>query len=111
MPVLFIDPGQLTARLDLETPVETSDGQGGVTVTWTVLASLWARIEPVSMERQELASQNRATITHRILMRARTDLSPARRLRKGSRLFEILSFQDPDETGRYLVCLCAEGRL
>ena len=27
---LFIDPGRLSARLDLETPPETDDGQGGV---------------------------------------------------------------------------------
>ena len=26
---VFFDPGQMTARLDLERPVETPDGQGG----------------------------------------------------------------------------------
>jgi len=108
---LFLDPGQLTARLDLEAPTEASDGQGGVTVTFGLVASLWALIEPISMERQEFASQNRAVVTHRITLRFRSDVTMAQRFRKGARIFEILSFQDPDETGRYLVCLCAEGRL
>ena len=106
MPRLLIDPGQLTARLDLEAPAEVSDGQGGVFVTWYAMASLWAIVEPTSMERQEIASQNRAVISHRITMRFRSDVSVAQRFRKGARIFEILSFQDPDETGRYLVCLC-----
>lgn len=108
---LFLDPGQFTARLDLEAPTEVSDGQGGVTVTFGLVASLWALIEPTSMERQEFASQNRAVVTHRITMRFRSDVTVAQRFRKGAHIFEILSFQDPDETGRYLVCLCAEGRL
>ena len=108
---LFFDPGQLTARLDLEAPTEVPDGQGGVVVTWATVASLWAMIVPTSIERQEFASQNRAVVTHRITLRFRNDVTVAQRLRKGGRIFEILSIQDPDETGRYLVCLCVEGRL
>ena len=30
--VVFFDPGQMTARLSLEEPVSTPDGQGGATV-------------------------------------------------------------------------------
>jgi head-tail adaptor len=30
------------------------------------------------------------------------------RLRKGDRLFAIGTWRDPDETGRYLCCLCEE---
>ena len=108
MPVLFFDPGQMTARLDLETPQEVPDGQGGATSGWTLTASLWARIEPVSTQVTEEASAETGRITHRIWLRFRSDVSAGQRLRKGGRIFRVKVVQDPDETGRYLVCQCEE---
>jgi SPP1 family predicted phage head-tail adaptor len=108
MPILFFDPGQMTARLDLETPQETPDGQGGVTLGWTGTASLWARIEPVSTMLSEEAAAEAGRITHRIWVRFRSDVSAGQRLRKGARIFRVKLVQDPDETGRYLVCQCEE---
>lgn len=106
--VTFFDPGQMTARLDLETPEAEPDGQGGATVTWTVAASLWARIEPVSFIVGERATAETATITHRIWVRHRTDLAAGQRFRKGERTFAVKLVRDPDETARYLVCQCEE---
>jgi SPP1 family predicted phage head-tail adaptor len=105
---VFFDPGQLTARLELEAPAETPDGQGGTTVAFQPVASLWARIEPVAETREERAGSEVFTLTHRIWLRFRSDVRPGMRLRKGARLFAIGAWRDPDETGRYLVCLCEE---
>ena len=41
----------------------------------------------------------------------RPDVKAGARLRRGSRLFAILSVHDPDESGRYLVCLTREEQL
>ena len=48
MTVTFFDSGQMTARLELEASEPQPDGQGGAVLTWSVLSSMWARIEPVS---------------------------------------------------------------
>ena len=40
----FLDPGQMSARLNIEAPQETPDGQGGVTSTFVETASVWALI-------------------------------------------------------------------
>lgn len=109
MNLTFLDAGQLTARLDLETPVETPDGQGGATVSHTVVSSHWARIEPVSAELAELGHVDRQAVTHRIWIRHAGGISAGRRFRKGARIFDILTVHDPDETGRYLVCRVKEG--
>jgi SPP1 family predicted phage head-tail adaptor len=53
----------------------------------------------------------RGQLTHRIWLRARTGVSEGMRFRKGARTFTIRAVRDPDETGRYLVCLCEEGAL
>lgn len=42
MQLKFFDAGQLRTAMVLEEPVETPDGQGGFSVTWTERASVWA---------------------------------------------------------------------
>ena len=104
----LLDPGALNARLVLERPEETPDGQGGATVGFVAVASLWAGIEPVAAKADEAAGTMSFTVTHRIWLRRRDDLAGGMRLRKGARLFAIRAFRDPDETGRYLICDCEE---
>jgi len=103
-----LEPGMLNARLVLERPEETPDGQGGAAVSFIAMASLWAHIEPVAAKADEAAGTLRVTVTHRIRLRWRGDLAGGMRLRKGERLFEIRAFCDPDETRRCLVCDCEE---
>lgn len=109
MPVAFLDPGQFSARLELEAPVATPDGQGGAEMAWDPVAALWALVEPVSQAFGEIAGAEAATISHRIWMRFRADIVAGQRLRKGARLFTIRTARDPDESGRYLVCYCEEA--
>jgi SPP1 family predicted phage head-tail adaptor len=106
--VVFFDPGQMTARLALEQAVPEPDGQGGAVLAWTEIAALWAKIEPVSSAVSERGGAEVGTITHRIWLRFRAGVSAGQRLRKGARLFAVKLVQDPDETGRYLTCLCEE---
>jgi SPP1 family predicted phage head-tail adaptor len=109
MPLTFFDAGQLTARLDLESTVEVPDGQGGVTQSHAVAASLWARIEPVTADIGELGSVERQAVTHRIWIRHSDAVAAGMRFRKGGRVFVIRTVHDPDESGRYLVCRVVEG--
>ena len=104
----FFDPGQMSARLNLEVPVETPDGQGGVTATFVETASAWALIEPVSGAIEEEASGRIFRRTHRIWLRFRTDVAAGMRLRKGARIFWIGGTEDPDDSKRYLICHCQE---
>jgi len=107
--VAFFDPGQMTARLDLEVPQALPDGQGGATLAWQVQASVWARIEPVSFVVEEPgASAETGTVSQRIWLHYRNDVEPGQRLRKGGRIFVVRLVHDPDETRRYLVCHCEE---
>lgn len=108
MALVFFDPGQMTARLDLEAPDTVADGQGGVATGWQVVTSMWARIEPVSHVVTEEGAAERGTISHRIWVRHRGDVEAGRRFRKGARVFLIKLVHDPDETRRYLVCHCRE---
>lgn len=108
MAIVFFDPGQMTARLDLEAPNVAPDGQGGAQTGWEALASMWARIEPVSHVVREEAVAETGTVSHRIWVRFREDVKAGMRFRKGARTFTVKLARDPDETRRYLVCQCEE---
>jgi SPP1 family predicted phage head-tail adaptor len=103
-----MDAGLLNHEMTLEERVETPDGAGGFTTVWTATATIWARLEPLEPAREAWAGRDAAEQTHRITIRFRDDVKQGMRLRKLTRLFPVLSVQDPDETGRYLVCRTRE---
>lgn len=108
MNLTFLDPGQLTARLDLEAPEDVPDGQGGATREWRFQRSLWAAIEPATQSGYERASAQGVTITHKVWLGFRDDIAAGMRFKKGARVFDIRTVTDPDETGRYIICRCEE---
>jgi SPP1 family predicted phage head-tail adaptor len=111
---LFIDKarpvGRLRTRLTLEIPVETPDGAGGVTRSWTSAGALWGAIRVWQSEPGRAPEQEGALISHAITIRYRGDIDTQCRLRRGNRLFRVRGLVDPDEKRRRLVCLCEEER-
>jgi SPP1 family predicted phage head-tail adaptor len=104
----FIDPGLLRHEVALESASLTPDGMGGHGESWAEIATIFARIEPVSAESGFGAGQTRETATHRFTLRFRDDVVSGMRFTRAGRIFEILTVHDPDETGRYLVCRTRE---
>lgn len=100
--------GALRHRLIIEAPIETPDGIGGVTRTWTALATLWGEIEPLAADDVMLADKRIGLVTHKIHVRHRLDVTVAHRFRLGSRIYAVRAVRDAEERGRFLECLCAE---
>lgn len=96
------DPGQLNRRLVLEAPVETPDGAGGVTRSYSAAATLWAQVTPVSAQEEIAAARLGARITHRIRLRFMSGIDIRHRLRDGSRIYRIVSLHDTDGRNRFL---------
>ena len=101
MAPLFLDPGLLRRRASLQVADLVSNGSGGMTATWREVAEL-------SVRTAERFDQGQATVTHRVICRARSDVDRGSRFVLGSRRLAILSVHDPDDSGRYLVCRCRE---
>lgn len=108
MRATIIDPGLLRTELALESAVLTPDGQGGDTVSLSELALLFGHIEPIGARDERRASRDVQETTHRVTVRYRTGIEPGMRFRRLSRFFEIRTVHDPDETGRFLICMTAE---
>ena len=95
-------PGDLNRRLVLEAPAETADGAGGVTVTCGAVATLWAKVEPVSARSAVVAESPGATVTHRITVRSYALITTRHRFTEGTRIYRIVTLRE-DATRRFLV--------
>ncbi len=100
--------GAFRTPVELLLPQDAADGAGGARRTYAVAGTLWARIEPVKATGGQGDDQEGATITHRITLRRRAGIDSAARLRLGGRVFHVVAAHDPDQRGRFLVCLCRE---
>lgn len=106
----LVDPGRLDRRLTLEAGAETPDGQGGATVSFTAIGTLWGRIDTLPARFEERAGGEIGTARCEVLVRARADLRTGMRFTLDGVTLAIRSVRDPDGSGRYRLCLCeAQG--
>jgi SPP1 family predicted phage head-tail adaptor len=103
-----VTPGDLRVELMLEQAQESPDGAGGYSEAWNEVGPVFAEIGHSSAEHRFGAHQSLEEITHHITIRYRTDVASGMRMRRGERLFSVVSVHDPDETGRYLVIRARE---
>jgi SPP1 family predicted phage head-tail adaptor len=101
-------PGRLRLRLELEKATPMPDGAGGSTLVWGAVATLSADVVPLKAEEREVGEGLADVVSHRIVIRQRDDVAAGDRFRLGTRVFRINGITDPEEDGRYLVCLCEE---
>ena len=89
--------GSLDKRIVLQSPVNTPDGMGGVTLTWVDEKKVWAAVWPVSAVEVIRAEAPTMTITHRIRIRYYSGLDPSWRIQFGDRYFTIVSIVNRNE--------------
>jgi SPP1 family predicted phage head-tail adaptor len=100
--------GVMRQRLWLDAAVESSDDSGALQTRWSPLGDIWGQIVPASSGDRFLAERQEETITHRILIRWRSDMQSGMRFRLGGRTFLVRSAFDPDERQRVLICRSEE---
>jgi SPP1 family predicted phage head-tail adaptor len=111
MNTVFMDPGRLRTELILQEAATTPDGMGGHTEEWREVTTLFALLEPFGAQSRFAAAQHHEIATHRVTLRFRDDVRSGMRFLRGERALEIVTVEDADETGRYLVCrVREEGR-
>lgn len=102
--------GALRRRVTLEALSRLPDGGGGGALTWTAVATLWAELRSLSGSEQVVADGLQGRVTHEITIRKRMDVSPAMRVRYGSRIFVIWAVLDRDGQAPF-IRIQAEERL
>jgi head-tail adaptor len=108
----MIDPGRLKTRLQIQAPVETDDGQGGVARSYATQATAWAQLTPLAARGSGTdvqADAEGATVKYRILLRSNFILTLQHRLADGARIYRISAIRDADD--RRFIAVDAELRV
>ncbi|MCG6203154.1 head-tail adaptor protein [Rhodopseudomonas sp. HC1] len=90
------DPGKLTTRLTLETPVESGDGQGGVMRSYAAQNVVWAQLVAHPARDRVAADDAHAVQRVTITLRGGIALTRAHRFTDGARIYRIISWRDRD---------------
>jgi len=86
--------GDLNSRLTLQAPVETDDGQGGITRAYETVATLWAQVVPLAGRADIIADSLGAALRYRITIRRRDDITTRHRFVDGSRVYRVIAARD-----------------
>lgn len=66
--------GELDQRVTFRRESKTDDGIGGSVTTWTDIATVWAKVRPMSGSEREHSDRLNATANYLIVIRARDDI-------------------------------------
>lgn len=94
-------PGDLNRRLALLAPVETADGEGGVTRSYATLTSLWAQVLPQAARSDVAADNLGAALRFRIVIRTRSDVTTRHRFQDGAVIYRVIAAR-PSADRRFL---------
>lgn len=93
--------GDLNRRLVLQAPVDTGDGEGGVTRSYAILTTLWAQVVPLSSSADVAAESLGAALRYRIVIRYRDDLTTRHQFQDGAATYRVIASR-PSADRRFL---------
>ena len=85
-----INPGRLKTSVVIQNRAGSRDSTGGRAVeSWSTLATVWAEVIPYASREGVNARQVDAELTHRVVIRYRTDVTSRHRLLVGTTILTI----------------------
>ena len=111
---MVLRAGQLRHRIEIQTNTATADADSGELVpawstTDTDADEVWGSVEEVSGSELNRLQQINADTNIKVTIRHRDGLTPAQRLKFGSRIFDILAVLDPNTRAAQNIVLCNES--
>jgi SPP1 family predicted phage head-tail adaptor len=100
--------GTLNQRATLRAQTLTPDGGGGYSETWDAVATLWARLEPISGNDLYLAGKLESRARHKLTIRRNASIAAGQRVQIGARNFAIRALLDPGAQSAFVTLLCEE---
>lgn len=103
-----IRAGALRHRVTIERDTETRATDGGVVRVAATIDTIWAEVQPLTGREYFDAMQVNSDLTHKVRMRANTNVTTSDRIVHDSRNLHVISVRDIDERGHEMVLLCKE---
>jgi SPP1 family predicted phage head-tail adaptor len=106
---MALDPGKLRQQVHVQAKTRVRGAGGAYTESWADESGPhWAAVTPLEGGEAMRGMQLEATVSHRVEMRWRANVTAAKRLRYGSRYLTIQRVIDRDEMHTELELLCEE---
>ncbi|KPK67833.1 MAG: hypothetical protein AMJ84_12260 [Acidithiobacillales bacterium SM23_46] len=103
-----MDAGKLRHKIQLQTASSVRSRSGSKRKSYTVYATIWAAIEPLSGRELEQAHILNRELTHKVTIRYRSGVEAAHRVKFGARIFDVNASRNLFEQNRWLELLCKE---
>ncbi|WP_372400737.1 phage head closure protein (plasmid) [Azospirillum sp. HJ39] len=105
----MIRMGELDQRVTIQAETETPDGRGGYTKGWSAVATVWARVRPLSGRERQNAQQTEASVSYGVVIRRRTDVTTACRLIWNGKVMNIRFVGEAGTRDPWLSLECEAG--
>ncbi len=103
--------GGLTDRVQLQKRTETAEDEGGHTVLYVPLLTLWARVRAYGGSRGMSADGRGVDISHTVVVRFRAGISPGDRFLYRGRHLDVLAAEDISGRRKFTACRCIERQV
>lgn len=100
--------GTLTDRVQLKRRESVTDGGGGHERLYVPVTHVWARVRSLSGRQGTNADGRAVAISHSVVLRFRSDVSPGDRIVYRGRNLDVVSTADMNGRRAYLSCACSE---
>lgn len=100
--------GTLTDRVSLRRRTSVAEDGGGHMTIYVPVTSLWARVRALSGRQGNNADGRVVDVSHVVVLRFRSDVSPGDRIVYRGRNLDVLSAADINGRRAYLSCTCTE---
>lgn len=101
-----MNPGTLDQRVSLERLEQGQDEIGQPIEAWTVLATVWAAVEPQAGREFVAAGAAQTELTTKVRIRYRPGITSGDRVTHNGRVYNITSVVDYRSARRELVLMC-----
>lgn len=100
--------GKLRHYVQLQSSADAQDDYGQQSKVWTTEESIFASIQPLRGQELLEFQQINAELTHKIFIRHTSNATPAKRIKFGTRIFDINVVRNIDERNIMQELLCKE---
>lgn len=97
----LVQIAELRHRITFQRIAQVTDGMGGFTTTWSDVATVWAKVEPVSASERLISEKLETQRSHKVKIRYRSDITTDMRFTFNSRTFQVKGVHNPDERRVY----------
>lgn len=104
-----LSAGMLREFLTFQRKTLTSDGKGGQNVVWQTLFDTYGAVRPLSGRESVFGMQLEGTVTHRIFIRYRDDLTEADRVLVRGQPYQIRAVINLEMMNRWIELPCDSG--